>query len=338
MMMTMLVLKSKIKSFYEKNYRITRSVIKICLMLLSLYVITRQLPHNETLSQFWVIGIAALICGFVPDVISICVVFLFMCGEIAGVSMLLAIVVFSIFVIYFLLFGRIDWKQGFLLYAIPIASALQLGYVVPIVAALFVTPIMIPALIMGILLWYIIQGINGCATAFIGVTDFDALASLTYLFDYLLQNKMLLVTIMTFCIAFLCIYLIRRGSFKHGSQIAILVGTIVMMAVEMFSNIIWDLGLDLAILTLQVLVSMVIAYVVQFFHMTLDYQGTRKLQFEDDEYYYYVTAVPKFKVAAGDKTVTRIVPDEGDSVIDLKEELAKALEEEEAERKTNQIQ
>lgn len=62
------------------------------------------------------------------------------------------------------------------------------------------------------------------------------------------------------------------------------------------------------------------------FRLTLDYHGTRKLQFEDDEYYYYVTAVPKIKVAAVDKTVTRIVPDEDDENQDLRSELEKELE------------
>ena len=329
MMMTLLVLKSKIKNFYEKNYRIASGVVKFFLMFVSLLLISKQLDYNEFLGQFWVLGVSSVICGLTPGIVSVCVLFLYICGEISGVSMFLAFTICVILIAYFLLFGRVDWKQCYLLFAIPVLSALHIGYVVPMVAALFVSPVMLPTLVMGILLWYMIQGIGSYATAFIDVTDFDTFASLQYLFDYLMQNKMLLVTILAFGFTFLCIYIIRRGNYKHGSQIAILVGTIVMMAVEMFSNILWDLGLDLALLTLQVLISMVLAYVIQFFRITLDYHGTRKLQFEDDEYYYYVTAVPKFKVAGVDKTVTRIVQGEGEEPFDLKEELAKALEEEE---------
>ena len=66
------------------------------------------------------------------------------------------------------------------------------------------------------------------------------------------------------------------------------------------------------------------AYVVQFFRMSLDYTGVRKLQFEDDEYYYYVKAVPKLKVAVVDKTVTKI-DDRDEAVIDLKNEIEKVL-------------
>ena len=63
---------------------------------------------------------------------------------------------------------------------------------------------------------------------------------------------------------------------------------------------------------------------VQFFRMSLDYTGVRKLQFEDDEYFYYVKAVPKLKVAVVDKTVTKI-DDRDEAVIDLKNEIEKVL-------------
>ena len=55
------------------------------------------------------------------------------------------------------------------------------------------------------------------------------------------------------------------------------------------------------------------------------------MQFEDDEYYYYVTAIPKYKVAVVDKTVTRIMPEEEEIPTDLRSELEKAMEEEMAE-------
>ena len=38
----------------------------------------------------------------------------------------------------------------------------------------------------------------------------------------------------------------------------------------------------------------------------MDYSRTEKVQFEDDEYYYYVKAVPKMTVAAQTKTVKKI--------------------------------
>ena len=45
---------------------------------------------------------------------------------------------------------------------------------------------------------------------------------------------------------------------------------------------------------------------LEFFLFSVDYSGTQQIQFEDDEYYYYVKAVPKVTVSAPEKTVKRI--------------------------------
>ena len=323
-MMTLLLLKSKIKNFYEKHYRITRGICKFIIMFGALLLITMQMDYNEFLGQYWLLAIVSGVCAVTPDGMSLIFFFLLVCGEISGVSVLLI-------VIYLLLYGRFERKQYYLVFLIPVLAPLHISYVVPIVAALFASPVLLPALVMGIIVQFMIQGVMLYASASMGVAESeDILSSLQFLMDYLMKNQLMFVTIIAFCLTFVCVYMIRKGNFNHASQIAILVGAIVLMSAELLSNIILELELNLAILTVQVVASMAVAYVVQFFHMTLDYRGTRRLQFEDDEYYYYVTAVPKFKVTVVDRTVTRILQDEEDENLDLREELEKALREEDA--------
>ena len=48
-----------------------------------------------------------------------------------------------------------------------------------------------------------------------------------------------------------------------------------------------------------------IAFLLQFLFFNLDYSRTERLQFEDDEYFYYVKAVPKAVVSGTDKKITR---------------------------------
>ena len=43
------------------------------------------------------------------------------------------------------------------------------------------------------------------------------------------------------------------------------------------------------------IVCALIALVMQFFQFNLDYARTEKVQFEDDEYYYYVKRFPKWQ-------------------------------------------
>ena len=49
-----------------------------------------------------------------------------------------------------------------------------------------------------------------------------------------------------------------------------------------------------------------IAMVIQLFAFNLNYSRVEKVQFEDDEYYYYVKAVPKNTVATRENKVKKI--------------------------------
>ena len=54
-----------------------------------------------------------------------------------------------------------------------------------------------------------------------------------------------------------------------------------------------------------VVVSALIALVLEFFLFSVDYSRTEHVQFEDDEYYYYVKAVPKLTVTPPQREVKR---------------------------------
>lgn len=335
MMMTLLVLKSRIKTFYEKHYRIIRGILKVLFVFFALLLITSQMNYSEMLGQVYVMVLLAVVCGFAPDVVSAFVLFLSIGWEAFSAVPVLGILLLFSVVIYSLLFGRIAQGQAYIIILVPLLSMLKLGCVIPITVALFASPVMLPAMLMGILLQFTMSGAIEYARISAGNADMakteNFLLPFTYIVDYLRHNNMLLVTVLAFVITFVCVYLLRRLSFKSASHIAILVGTLVLMFVELFTNILLDLDINPFGFALQALAAMVIASIVQFFRITLDYHGTRKLQFEDDEYYYYVTAIPKYKVAVVDKTVTRIVPDEAEEPLDLKEELEKTLEEENGE-------
>ncbi len=309
MMMTLLLLKNKMKLLYERHYFIIRGMIKIVLTLFSLMIVTGQMDYSPVLSYEWVLFLLAFLCGFFPDFVALTAVCLVICLEILPVSFLLSATVFMIILAYLLLLGRISRSQFYIVLAVPVLSAVHIGYAVPLVSALFVSPALLPALVFGVLLWFMMQGIGEYAAVTTGAEAENVTSSVQYLFRYLMKDRMLFLAVIAFSLTFFCVYIIRRRNFKHASQIAILAGAIVLMTVELLTNIIFSLGINMGALTLQVVISMGIAYIIQFFRMTLDYQGTKKLQFEDDEYYYYVTAVPKYKVAVGDRTVTRIKSD-----------------------------
>ncbi len=312
MMMALMVFKTKCKDFFEKHYVVVRGILKIIISAIVLGVILTYFPFHPVLQQYAVplVMILAPICGFIPDLAVMCLMALVMLGEISAVSIVAAFGFFAVLAIYFLLFGRYTKSQSYIVLLIPFMGAFELAYCVPIVAALFLTPAMIPACVVGVFVQYLLVAIKEYyIVSQTAVDTGNTMEGLQYIFGYVMTNKEMLVYMVTYATAFFLVYILRKGKYNHASHIAILVGVLTCMAGVILGDSILSIQADVARLFGGLAISAVIAYIVQFFRMSLDYMGVRHLQFEDDEYFYYVKAVPKVKVTVSDKTVTRIEED-----------------------------
>ena len=76
--------------------------------------------------------------------------------------------------------------------------------------------------------------------------------------------------------------------------------------VLLVGDLIFDINESLLSVILGTVLSFLLVLVLQFFVFYVDYSRTEKVQFEDDEYYYYVKAVPKVTVAKPEKKVKQI--------------------------------
>lgn len=312
MMMALLVFKTRCKEFFEKHYTVVRGILKILFSAMAFSVILGNFPFHPGLHKYLVllVVILSLVCGFIPDLAIMCLMALVMLVNISAVSVVTAFGFFAVLAVYFLLFGRYTKSQSYLVLLIPLLGVFELSYSVPIVAALFLTPAMIPACVVGVFVQYLLDAVKEYyIVSQTAVDTGNTMEGLQYIFDYVAQSKEMLIYMITYSAAFLLVFVIRKGKYNHASHIAILVGVLTCMAGVILGDSIWSVQADVAKLFWGLAISAVIAYMVQFFRMSLDYMGVRHLQFEDDEYFYYVKAVPKVKITVSDKTVTRIEED-----------------------------
>ena len=112
--------------------------------------------------------------------------------------------------------------------------------------------------------------------------------------------------VLAFAAAAVVVYLIKSLAVAYAWTIAIAAGVVVELAVVFFGNSRMDVNLSVGSMIVGILVSMVLAFVFEFFVFAVDYTRTEYLQFQDDDYYYYVKAVPKVAVTAPDVKVQRI--------------------------------
>lgn len=328
MIMALMVLKARCKEIYEKHYKVIRGILKILVSAGIFGLLLSYYSFHPALQQYAVplVIVLALLCGFIPDTLIMCLAAVLAIIEVSSVSAVAGFGFFAVIAIYFLLFGRYTKSQSYIVILIPVLSLLNLSYAVPVVAAMFLTPAMIPACIVGVFIQYLLEAIGEYYV--ISQTTVDTgntMEGLQYIFRTVTNNKEMFIYMLTFAAAFLLVYVIRRGRFNHASHIGILAGVLVCMAGVILGDSIWSVQADVSRLFWGLALTTVIAYIIQFFRMSLDYMGVRKLQFEDDEYFYYVKAVPKMKVTPVDKTVTRIEEGRDEDVMDLKGEIEKVL-------------
>ncbi len=94
-------------------------------------------------------------------------------------------------------------------------------------------------------------------------------------------------------VSVIVVYLIRRLSVDYAWIIAIVAGAVAHLAVVFIGDFVFDVSVPILQLLIGTLVSMAIAGILQFMIFSVDYTRTEYTQFEDDDYYYYVKAVPK---------------------------------------------
>ena len=132
--------------------------------------------------------------------------------------------------------------------------------------------------------------------------------------DALLQNRAMWIMAAAFAAAVIVVFFIRRLETAHSWTIAIIAGTVMELFVLLFGDMQYDTNIDLAKVFMGVGLSLIVEFVVEFFCFMVDYTRIESVQFEDDDYYYYVKAVPKVTVSDSLRTVKTISTSETSTV------------------------
>ena len=92
----------------------------------------------------------------------------------------------------------------------------------------------------------------------------------------------------------------------YAWTIAMVSGAMTNIVVLLVGDLLYDINVSVGGVLLGSVLGLAVAKVVELFRFCVDYNRTEKVQFEDDEYYYYVKAIPKMTVAVSTKTVKKI--------------------------------
>ncbi|NLL79475.1 MAG: hypothetical protein GX234_06760 [Clostridiales bacterium] len=305
-MKNILVLKEHIRNFYGKYEIYLTPIFKFLLALLSLLLINGAWGYMEKLKSFPVVLVVALMCSFLPMNCIILFAAGFMLLHLYALSVEAAVVVFAVFLLMFLLYFRFAPKDTLVVLFLPMCFLMKIPYIIPIAMGLLGSPVAVVSVSCGVMVYYILAYIAE-NQATLGVTDVEnGMQKFKVVIDGLLNNKAMLVTVAAFAVTVILVYTIRRMSINHSWTVAIIAGALANVVILLFGDLIFNTNISIAGAVIGSVISVGIAKLLQFFVFNVDYSRTELVQFEDDEYYYYVKAVPKITLATPEKSVKRI--------------------------------
>lgn len=304
-MMTLLVLRARLRGFYQKYELYIKPIIKFIIAMIVFQAVNNAIGYDGRIKQLPVQMALSLLSAFTPSAILVLLAALVSIGHIYYISKILSILILVIFAVMYCLFLRFSPKLGTVVIAIPILYFLKIPYLIPILLGLFATPLAIVPVSCGVIVYFLFNIIQEATEIQINVSLEDTLQLYTYVVDNIIGNKALYMTIIIFSLTIFVTYFVRKMSFDYSHEIAAAAGGLVCIIGFLFADLNMDLSKQIGSMIIGTVFSMIIAIIIQFFHLALDYTRVERVQFEDEDYYYYVKAVPKINVTAPQVNVKR---------------------------------
>lgn len=305
-MTTLLLIKQMLLTIYGRYEVYITPLLKFLLALITLFLINSRLGYMGNLSKLTLVLIVALMCSFMPMNFIVLVGAVFSLLHLYAFSMECAAVIGAGFFLLFLLYLRFSPKDTLVVVLLPICFLMRIPYVIPISMGLIGGPASAVSVACGVIVYYMLHYVTQNETVIASMADEEIAAKFKFIIDGLLKNKEMVVIIAAFATTVIVVWLLRQLSLDYAWTIAMIAGAVVNIMVLLVGDLIFDTNQSLLSVLLGTVFSLLLVLVLQFFVFYVDYSRTEKVQFEDDEYYYYVKAVPKVTVARPEKKVKQI--------------------------------
>ncbi|MCR5053474.1 MAG: hypothetical protein K6A69_01360 [Lachnospiraceae bacterium] len=280
--------------------RIWRGIlIFACILLLNKYF-----GYLDILKQPWVAVLLPIGCAFMPlsgGMFIICVMLLL---HLTKISLQVTIITLALLLLAYFVTTFYQSKRQYHIGFMPLTYQLGIPFVTPMESALMGEIKDISSVLCGGVLSFFLGQVRENASEF-AAEDSDASAIRILLSD-VIGNKLFYFYIAALAVMYLSIYLVKFLKIKYSWFFAIVAGVVSETLIMLGGYLTTDVSSRIPTLIGGNVVVLLLGVILTLFFRDLDYTRVENVQFEDDEYYYYVTAVPKIRIAEEEKRVKKI--------------------------------
>ncbi len=306
-MTKLLELRERIRDFYGKYEIYIKPVTRFIIALTAFLMINGNIGYMSRLKNPVVAIVLALPCTFLPINATVVLGAVLILAHLFALSLETCVIALLLFLLMFFMYYKYAPKNGYTTVLTPVLCRFGIGEAMPTVVGLGKEPYSVLSVVCGLVVYYYLKGIHVHETVFSAAAEEKGKVSkFTLALQQIVGNKELYVVAAAFVVTTLLIYVIRRRPINHAWSIAVGVGNGVNLVILLVGSFWAETTANIPGFLIGTVLAVVVGLGMEFFLFHLDYARTEQVQFEDDEYYYYVKAVPKVTVSGKEKQVKQI--------------------------------
>ncbi|MBR4343970.1 MAG: hypothetical protein IKP88_14950 [Lachnospiraceae bacterium] len=291
---------------YQKIRIVVNPVVKFFFALLVFSSINSSLGFDPKFTKISIVVILSVISAITPGAVMVLLAMLLILLQVYSINLFVAVLLLFIFIILYALLLRFSPKQAIVAVAIPVLAKYNLHYAVPILMGSISNPIAILPTICGVVVYHLLDVVKVAATRDISRKIDDVVELYTDIFDAIIANKQMIMMIAVFAIVITVVWFIRRFAFDYSFEISLGAGVMTNILGFLLADLKYDVTVSVGTLIIMSVISGAIAMICDYMKRVLDYTAVERVQFEDDDYYYYVKAVPKVNISLREMDIKHI--------------------------------
>jgi len=301
-MAVLLELKENFKRFYNKYDIYIVPVAKFIAALVSFLMLNASIGYMDKLNS----PIIAVLVSVLPNGFTIVMLSIFMIAHLYAISVEFALIALCVVLLMYLLYFRFTPKLGYLLILTVIMCSFKIPYVIPVAVGLCSSFLAAIPVSFGVIIYYIINTASAYEAAVTNKSLTESMLQVSYLIESLVKDKQMIVLIAALAVTVIVVYIIRRLKIDYAWGYAIGIGSVLQFIILVVCEIVFKTEFNIVLIVFGVILGALAGYICNVMFFAVDFRRTEYVQYEDDEYYYYVKAVPKINVAGEDVKVKQI--------------------------------
>lgn len=301
----MLRVKESLQKFYTENDFWTVPATKAITAFLCFLTVNSRVGYSDAISNPVICFAVSVLCSFLPWACIPVFFGMFILGNAYAASLELTLVAVVVLLLAALIQSAFRAGNALIIALVPLFFYIHIPYVIPVIAGLSLGLMSIIPTSIGIMLYYFIEYMvtNTSIAATASKGDITAMATAyAGLFGNLFKDKEAIVSIIAFALCIIVVFIISQIPFDLNWIVAVVAGLLSIIIATLTGQM--HFGLDASFISMlpALILSCLISMVYVFAFHAVDYQRTERVRFEDDDYVYYVKAVPKLKAGNEDET------------------------------------